>query len=67
MVTEELTDFNITHDIIMFNVDVNLNLYNDGYFFSGKELPIPIIQDPPVLLSKMWEMNKKYGGLEHLL
>ena len=60
MVTEELTDFNITHDIIMFNVYVNLNLYNDGYFFSGKELPIPIIQDPPVLLSKMWEMNKKY-------
>ena len=60
MVTEELTDFNITHDIIMFNVDVNLNLYNEGYFFSGKELPIPIIQDPPVLLSKMWEMNKKY-------
>ena len=44
----------------MFNVDVNVNLYNDGYFLSGKELPIPIIQDPPIFLSKIWEMNKKY-------
>ena len=53
MVTVELTDSEITHDIIMFNVDVNLNLYNDGYFLSGKELPIPIIQDPPIFLSKI--------------
>ena len=53
MVTVELTDSEITHDIIMFNVDVNLNLYNDGYFLSGKELPIPIIKDTPIFLSKI--------------
>lgn len=43
----------------MVNPDANFNLYNEGCFSPGKVVPVPMIQDSPVLFSKIGEIKQK--------